>query len=92
MNRTELTAIRNQMSADLDAAIAKGNTRTYWQCGGDRIKHRTRTTAEECRNTTDRITQITYAPKVPGISRSNTYGNTARIIERSRRRVADILS
>ena len=70
--RAEMAAILNQLSADLAAAIAEGKTRTYWQCGGDRIKHRSRRTAGECRNSRGRfLTKVTYAPKVPGISQTD---------------------
>ena len=69
--RAELAAIQNQLSADLDAAIADGTARSYWQCGGDRIRHRTRRTAGNCPNSRGRfLTKVEYATGVPGISRT----------------------
>ncbi len=57
-------AVELQLVRDLDAAIDAGKARSYWTCGGCRVPHRTRRTANDCQHAKDTIMHTQEIPKV----------------------------
>ncbi len=59
-------AVELQRRGDLDAAIACGKARSYWTCGGCRVHHLHRRTANDCEHATD---DVIYTEEIPEVAR-----------------------
>ena len=71
-------AIEKALREELTKAIKTNTARQWFKCGGDKVRHRSRTTAEKCRFAEATITMIR---EIPGAAQYDDLANVHQLVK-----------